>query len=117
MSSQAQTASKLLAKYGEAVSIIFPVYSGTDPITGAVIGTNTSTTITAKGYPALYQKQDIDGATIQAGDIRLVLELIGTRPAVGCLATVDSTTYRIMNVQPIRLTGEDVIYICQIRAN
>ena len=56
MSSQAQTASKLLAKYGEAVSIIFPVYGGTDPITGAVIGTNTSTTITGKGYPALYQK-------------------------------------------------------------
>jgi hypothetical protein len=117
MSSQAQTASRLLAKYGETVSIIFPVYSGTDPITGEVIGTNTSTTITGKGYPSLYQKQDIDGATIQTGDIRLILELINTRPAVGCLATVDGTTYRIMNVQPIRLTGEDVIYICQIRAN
>ena len=117
MSSQAQTASKLLAKYGEAVSIIFPVYGGTDPITGAVIGTNTSTTITGKGYPALYQKQDIDGTSIEAGDIRLILELISTPPDVGCLALVDSTTYRIMNVQPIRLTGEDVIYICQIRAN
>jgi hypothetical protein len=117
MSSQAQTASRLLAKYGEAVSIIFPDYSGTDPITGAPVGDTEDTVIVAKGYPSLYQKQDIDGATIQAGDIRLILELIGTRPAVGCLATVDGTTYRIMNVQPIRLTGEDVIYICQIRAN
>jgi hypothetical protein len=117
MNAQAQTASRLLAKYGEAVSIIFPDYSGTDPITGAPVGDTEDTVIAAKGYPSLYQKQDIDGATIQAGDIRLILELIGTRPSVGCLATVDGTTYRIMNVQPIRLTGEDVIYICQIRSN
>jgi hypothetical protein len=117
MSSQAQTASRLLAKYGEAVSIIFPVYGATDPITGAVIGTDTSTTINGKGYPAAYHKNDIDGTVIQAGDIRLILELIATRPDVGCLSTIDGTTYRIMDVQPIRLTGEDVIYICQLRSN
>ena len=117
MSSQAQTASRLLAAYGESVSIVFPDYSGTDPITGAPTGDSEDTVIAAKAYPSRYQKQDIDGATIQTGDIRLILELISARPAVGCLAVVDSVTYRIMNVQPIRLTGEDVIYICQLRAN
>lgn len=117
MSSQAQTASRLLAKFGEAVSIIFPDYSANNPITGETSGPTNNTTIVGNGYPSAYHKRDIDGTSIQAGDIRLILELIATRPSVGCLAAIDGTTYRLMDVQPIRLTGDDVIYICQIRAN
>lgn len=117
MSAEAEAAAKLLAKYGETISIVFRDYSGTDPVTGETIGTDTDTTIVCKGYPSQYLVRDIDGSTIQAGDIRLIVELIATRPARNGLAIVDGTTYRIMDVQPIRKAGADVIYICQIRAN
>ena len=117
MGSQAETAARLLASKGELVSIQFPNAPSSDPITGAPISTSAPTVIQANGYPAQYMQKDVDGTNIMAGDVRLILELIAQRPQVGCLATVDAKTYRVMDVNPIRLAGADVIYICQLRAN
>lgn len=117
MSRQAQTAARLLAKYGEQVAVTFTNWGEYDPITGAASGTTTETTINAVAYPSNYQTKEIDGTVIQAGDIRLILELIETVPVVGCLVLVDGITYRIMHIKPIRLSGDNIIFICQIRAN
>lgn len=117
MSNLALTASKLLAAKGEPVTITFLGNNATNPITGASATPTADTVYTGNGYPSKYMKKDVDGANIQAGDVRLILELIDERPSVGCLATIDATTYRIMDVNPIRLTGADIIYICQLRAN
>jgi hypothetical protein len=107
----------LLAAKGEPVTITFFGSAATDPITGEAETPTANTVYTGNGYPSKYMKKDIDGANILAGDVRLILELIAERPEVGCFATVDATTYRIMDVNPIRLSGADVIYICQLRAN
>lgn len=117
MSNEAATASRLLTRYGETVSVVTPATGGFNPITGAPEPVTPGTTYTGKGYPGRYQKGEVNGTTIQSGDIRLVLELLAQRPQVGWSVTVDSGTYRIMDVNPIRKTGADVIYICQLRSN
>lgn len=117
MTDTAAQAAKMLAKYGEAVTISFAGTAGFDPITGEPVSPVSGNSYTAKGYPGKYNSSDIDGAVIQSNDIRLVLELIAERPERGCTALVDGTTYRVMNVQAIRKSGTDVIYICQLRAN
>lgn len=117
MTNISATASNMLAEYGEAVTVTFPDYGGTDPITGAVATGGADVVLIGKAYPSQYHKSDVDGQVIQAGDIRLILELLPQRPVVGCLVLVDGTTYRVMNSQIVRLAGSDVLYICQIRAN
>lgn len=117
MTNLAATASRLLTRYGETVTVNAPDTGGYNPITGAPGDSEPGASYTGKGYPGRYQKSEINGTTIQSGDVRLVLELIASRPQVGWSVTIDSETYRIMDVNPIRRTAEDVIYICQLRAN
>jgi hypothetical protein len=116
--SLAATASKLLAANGEGVTITFPPSTPAfDPVTGAAQTPSAAQTVTGNGYPAGYTASEIDGEAIKAGDIKLILEKVGTRPEVNATATVDGKTYRIMDVQFIRRSGADIIYICQLRAN
>jgi hypothetical protein len=116
--SLAATASKLLAANGEAVTITFaPSTPAFDPVTGAAQTPSVPQTITGNGYPAGYVGSEIDGEVIKAGDIKLILEKVSTRPEVNANATIDSKTYRIMDVQFIRRSGADIIYLCQLRAN
>ena len=117
MGQTAAQAAKLLDKFGEAVTITFAGNPAFDPITGEPATPTADTSYTAKGYAGKYFSADIDGSVIQANDIRLILEIIAQRPERGCTALVDGTTYRVMDVQAIRKTGVDVIYICQLRAN
>lgn len=117
MADTAAQAAKLLNKFGEAVTVTFPGNAAFNPITGAPATPTSGTTYTAKGYAGKYISTDIDGAVIQANDIRLILEIIPNRPDRGCTVLVDGTTYRVMNVQAIRKSGVDVIYILQLRAN
>lgn len=116
--SLADTASALLAKNGEPVVVSYalatPAY---DPITGEPQAPSASVTATANGYPSAYKSKDIDGDTIRANDVRLILELLDQRPAKGDHALVDGVKYRIMNVLTIRKAGSDILYICQLRAN
>lgn len=117
MSREAETASRLLAKYGEPVAIAFPGAPSFDPVTGTPTTSAAGTSYTAKGYPGRYESGEIDDSVIRADDVRLILELIPQRPATGCTATVDGVTYRVMAVKPIRKAGADVVYICQLRRN
>jgi hypothetical protein len=117
MSGQAATAARLLAKYGEPVTVTFTDWAEYDPITGADVGSSDTSTVAAVGYPSKYHTRDIDGAVIQAGDIRFIMELITPEPVIGCLIDIDGTTYRVMDIQSIRLSGQDIIFICQLRAN
>jgi len=116
--SLAATASKLLAANGEGVTITFPPSTPAfDPVTGAPQTPSAPQTVTGNGYPAGYTGSEIDGEAIKAGDIKLILEKVSVRPEVNATATIDSKTYRIMDVQFIRRSGADIIYICQLRAN
>lgn len=117
MSGEAQRAAEQLRKVGEPVTIEFPGTPGFDPITGEPIQEIAGQDVNAYGYPAGYASQDVDGTVVLASDIRLTLELITPRPRVGCMAVVNGTTYRVMNVRIVRKAGEDVVYVCQLRAS
>ena len=90
-----------------------PVY---DADTGDLISGGTSGTQTAYGYPENYANAEIDGANIQRGDIKLICSAGALRPVVGWSCLLDSKTYRVMNCEPIRESGVDVIYYVQLRA-
>lgn len=110
------TASRLLTKYGEAVTLSYKTGGGVDPATGTVTTPQTTVTVGGFGYPSRYQKEEIDGAVIKADDVRLVLEKVAERPQSGWSALVDSKQYRVMDVRPVRRSATDVIYICQARS-
>lgn len=115
--SLAATAKRILQKRGEAVVITRPGGVDRDPATGDVIGSLEPLNINGFGYPGQYEADDVDGTVIRSSDTRLVLERIVVRPEVGWDALVDGKTHRIMSVQPVRKSGQDIIYICQLRAS
>lgn len=110
----AATAARLLAKFGEPVSFTATEGGTYDPATGGKSG-GTPLAIEGFGYPSNYNRGEMSGTAIEDGDIRLVCEKLSTRPAVGWNCLVDSINYRVMDVQPIRKTGADIIYIVQLR--
>lgn len=117
MSREAAAAKALLTKFGELVALTKPGVPSFDPVTGEPVSGTVGITYAAKGYPGRYVTTDVDGTSIQQGDIRLVLELLPERPDRGWMAAVDGKDYRVMDVKAIRKAGEDVLTICQLRAS
>ena len=91
----------------------------TDPVfdndTGDLISGGTSGSQIAYGYPESYSNAEIDGSNVMRGDIRLVCSAGALRPVVGWSCLLDSVNYRVMNCEPIRESGVDVIYYVQLR--
>jgi hypothetical protein len=110
----ADTASRLLAVNGEPVQFSYKSGGSYDPAAGGIIGEVTSF-IDGNGYPSGYSNTETNGTAIEAGDIRLICEKLATRPAQGWQCLVDEQDYRVMDVKPIRKSGVDIIYICQLR--
>ena len=110
------TALEMLQESGEPAVFSYattPVY---DADTGDLISGGTSGTQTAYGYPENYSSREIDGSTIMLGDIKLICSAGALRPVVGWSCLLDSVNYRVMNCEPIRESGVDVIYYVQLRA-
>lgn len=110
----ADTASRLLETFGEPIQFSYVAGDAYDPATGGNTGGST-VTITGSGYPSGYRNREQAGQAVEAGDIRLVCEKITERPEVDWLCLVNGNTFRVMDVQPIRKSGADIIYICQLR--
>ena len=111
-----ESAIEALQESGEPVVFSYattPVY---DDDSGDLISGGTSVTQTAYGYPENYSSKEIDGSNIMRGDIKLICSAGALRPAVGWSCLLDSKTYRVMNCDPIRESGIDVIYYVQLRA-
>ena len=110
------SALEMLQESGEQVIFSYvttPVY---DDDTGDLISGGTSGTQTAYGYPETYSNAEIDGGNIMRGDIKLICSAGALRPVAGWSCLLDSKTYRVMNCEPIRESGVDVIYYVQLRA-
>lgn len=111
-----ESAIESLQESGEQVVFSYattPVY---DDDTGDLISGGTDGTQIAYGYPESYSSKEIDGSNILRGDIKLICSAGALRPAVGWSCLLDSKTYRVMNCEPIRESGVDVIYYVQLRA-
>lgn len=110
-----QSASTLLARLGEPVVFSYEVDEVRDPATGEIITPGSTVEVDGNGYPGRYRQMDVDGETILRSDTRLVVEKVSQRPKIGWNCTVDGKKYRVMDAKFVRKSGEDVIYICQLR--
>ena len=115
---QADIASAIesLQESGEQAIFSYAVDPVFDDDTGDLISGGASGTQIAHGYPESYSNAEIDGSNIMRGDIKLICSAGALRPVVGWLCLLDSVTYRVMNCEPIRESGVDVIYYVQLRA-
>ena len=109
-----ESALEALMESGEQVVFSYAVDPIYDNDTGDIIS-GASGTQAAYGYPDSYSNAEIDGTNILRGDIKLICSAGALRPAVGWLCLLDSVTYRVMNCEPIRESGVDVIYYVQLR--
>lgn len=107
------TATKLLTKYGQIVTLSRETVSSYDP----VLGVPTSSTAEYTGYAAMfdYQLSEIDGQTIQRGDARLLLQVISIEPKNGDNVTVNGIQYSVINATILAPGGAAVVYELQLR--
>ena len=111
----ADTATKLLAEFGEAVSLTYETDEVRNPATGEVTTPASENVVPGFGYPSRFQNAEVDGTVIKRSDTRLILNNVSVEPEQGWRAQVQGKTFRVMDVQPITKSGADVIYICQLR--
>lgn len=110
----AATATRLLTKYGQTVTVTRDVVGTVDPITGQ--GTpGTPVTFTGKGAIFDYDIRLVDGVMIQATDKRLMLEAANA-PEIGDVITTADGDYTAVSVNPTSPAGTVVKYDIQIRS-
>lgn len=104
---------KLLTKFGKTRTF---TYSTSDTYTTATqTNAKTPATFTGKAVSTNYVKTEIDGTSIQQGDIRLLVENTTVAPTTDSTVVIDTITYRLMNVENISPNGSNIMYICQLR--
>ena len=111
----ADTATKLLAQEGQAVTFTYETNEVRNPATGEVTTPATENVLYGFGYPGNFKNGEVDGTVIKRSDIRLALNKISLRPEQGWRAEVGNKTYRVMHVQTTTKSGADVYYVCQLR--
>ena len=110
------SALEMLQESGEQVVFSYQTDPVFDNDTGDLISGGSSVMQAAYGYPDSYSNAEIDGTNILRGDIKLICSAGALRPVVGWSCLLDSKNYRVMNCEPIRESGVDVIYYVQLRA-
>lgn len=116
--SLAATALQLIERFGESVTLTPPpVTPAFNPVTGAAQTAEPAEPIVGDGVPTRYKAHEVDGAVILAEDVRLLLGVNGSVPAVGWTVELGGDVHRVMSVQRIRQSGENVLLIVQLRRN
>jgi len=108
-----QVAYELLYEFGQSVTCSRTTQGTFVPSTGAV-GAGSSSTYTSNVYPDQYTNSEIDGSSVQFGDIKLYMYST-TQPLVGDTVSLGGIVYRVMSVIRITAQGSDIIYQTQIR--
>ena len=109
------SALEMLQESGEQAVFSYQTDPVFDDDTGDLISGGTIGTQAAYGYPENYSNAEIDGSNIMRGDIKLICSAGALRPVAGWSCLLDSKNYRVMNCEPIRESGVDVIYYVQLR--
>jgi hypothetical protein len=105
------TVRSLLTKFGYAVTLTRKAVGAYTPGTGP---TTTTSTYTGVGVLDGYNKREIDGTTIQAGDVRLYFEG-DTAPVIGDTTTLESAVWRVEDVTPISPGNVAVMWELRLR--
>lgn len=114
----AATALRLLAKYGEDVTLRAYTVGTYDPETGTTTNTTADTARKAAtfDYPRLNQGQVLAGQTlIQQGDRQCLMDANGAAPTMADHVIVDSIEYVIKDIKTLSPAGTPVLYELQLR--
>lgn len=111
---KADKATAALSKFGAAVTLV-RIAQGT-PANPWEPPSQTEASYQGKGLLLSYAAHLVDGTTIQAGDIKLMLAAdIATTPVVGDFIDVKTVRYRVMRAEPYQPGGEVLYYDLQLR--
>lgn len=109
----------LATEIGKTVTLRQIVNSGTlldatNPTKGYT-QTTTNTSVTA--IITEYSEADVDGTVINKGDRQIVISMSGetVTPAEGDLIVDGSSTWTLVHVQPLEVSGTTVVAIGQMR--
>lgn len=114
-STAAKLAYKSVQKYGTSVTFTRRVLSAVSPTTGQATATETAATI--KGLLSEYTSRQVDGQSVLAGDVMLIVPALALTfvPAVGDSAAFGSDVMQVVSVTPLIVMGERVSYRVQLR--
>lgn len=106
----------VLAKYGKSIDFYVTTGATYSPATGSVTGGSTAVN-TVKGAPPYpYARQFINGDTILEGDARTLIAKPSTwAPKPEMKVVFDSTTWRVVSVEPIYSGDAIAAYAVQMR--
>jgi hypothetical protein len=110
----AATALRLCTKYGESCTFT-RVAEGSYNVATSAPAAGSTTTYTAYVVPDIYKLDEMDGQVVKVSDIKLITAHATAVPAVGDTVPINSVTYRVMNVQHLRVQGTTVAYNLQVR--
>ena len=111
---KADKATAALRKFGAAIALV-RVTQGT-PANAWDPPAQTEANYQGKGLLLSYAAHLVDGTTIQAGDVKLMLAAdIATTPVAGDFIDVKTERYRIMRSEPFQPGGEVLYYDLQLR--
>ena len=109
------TAAQLLEKFGGASERTITYATSETFNVATQTNAKVESTFTGWGVVNQYDQSEIDGETIQQGDLRLVLEKTSQRPVIDNTVLIDGDDYRIVDVSISSPGGIDLVYFCQLR--
>lgn len=114
---QKLTASRLLAKFGAAITIsnANDQSGGFDPETGEQITSTPSDDIACNGVMLGYKLNEIDGTTVLHGDAKIICDA-PTKPNIDSVIDISGDIWRIVSVSVVQPDGDAIIYTLQVRS-
>lgn len=111
----AGTASRMLAKFGQAAMLYRPVVGDYDPAMGKAA--SGAVILHGHAFDYDYSQRDIDGTLIRQGDRRVLLSVeVGTQPETGDKVVIREKWWDVVGVKTIGPEGNAVVYELQVRA-
>lgn len=108
------SAARLLSTYGEAASFTNYARGAYNVATGTT-ATSTDTVYTGNVAPTQFSAVEQASEEVLTSDVKLLVEQTTRAPEVDDDVTFSGVTYRVLDVQPVKAQGVDVIYILQVR--
>lgn len=113
-SNSANTARKLLAKFGQSMTLVQDIIGDYDPLTGTASNTQVSTTDIGVILPYSNGIHNAPDTLIKQGDANVLIN-IAVVPKPSDKFTIGADTWTIVNVKALDPSGVNVLYDIQIR--
>ena len=110
-------ANRLITKYGGSVTLVYKTGGTYDKATMTATGEGTITNTVSATPPQPYRTDEIDGTTLQTGDLRTYIpsHQVTSAPPKGASVTVDGEQWRIMETNPVKSGNDVCMYELQLR--